>query len=59
MFRPVPCSAFSEPSYFVTTRLVISSMNAAYFSTSALEPKFTPMRKCRLPAEACPATFTR
>ena len=34
MFRPVPCSAFSAPSYCVTTRSTTSSMKRAYRSTT-------------------------
>ena len=35
MFRPVPCSALSAPSYFRTTSGTSASMKRAYWSTAA------------------------
>ena len=54
MLRPVPCSAFNEPSYLFTTRSAMSSMNLLYFSTSLSVPKSWLNMKWRFPSSACP-----
>ena len=55
MFRPVPCSAFREPSCFVTTRSTSSVMNAEYRDSPSAPPRSATSVKWRFPWAACPA----
>ena len=54
MFRPVPCSAFSAPSYLLTTSSTTSSTSRAYLSTAARSLNDCEMTKWRFPSFACP-----
>ena len=54
MLRPVPCSALSEPSYFVTTISTRSTVNASYCRMAASSLKDCEITKWRLPSLACP-----
>ncbi len=54
MFRPVPCSAFSAPSYFFTTSSTTSSMKRAYWSSAAWSLNDCVMTKWRFPSLAWP-----
>ena len=54
MFRPVPCSAFSAPSYRATTSETTSSMNRAYWSTAPRSRNDCERTKWRFPSRAWP-----
>ena len=56
MFTPVPCSAFSEPSYLSTTSATRSLHEGVVALAVLGSARSGVSMKCRFPAEACPAT---
>ena len=54
MLRPVPCSAFSDPSYLPTTIVATSRIISSYRRTSLSESKAWLIMKWKLPSRAWP-----